>query len=134
MKTKFHEFQISSVYKGNKCWDDAKIKNYNNHTVTVRNTETGKSTRFEFWESIREVEIKTEEQLLWAFECFLTDALAYIQARNIDDFASEFGYQDSVSKCFKVYKACMKQAMKAKRVVGDEERLCNLVNEINEAA
>lgn len=132
MKTNFHEFRLTSVYKGDKNWN-CDIRNPNNHIITVYNTETGKYTRFEFWESIREIEIKTEKQLIWAFECFLSDALSGMQNRDIDDFQKEFGYE-SVSECIRAWKGCVSSARKAKRVVGDEQRLCDLINEINEAA
>ena len=133
MKTQFHEFQLSSVYKGDKCWDngDPGYPNYNNHVITVFNTETRKRTQFDFWESIHEKEIKTEKQLLWAFECFLDDALAAIQNKDEWDFFDEFGYEPS-RKAREIYNACKRSARKAKRVVGDEERLCELCNEINE--
>lgn len=132
MKTKFHEFTITSYYRGDKCWN-CDSKNYNNHIITVYNTETKSKTSFEFWESLKESEIKTEEQLVNAFECFLSDALAYIQARDIDDFSREFGYE-KVTECLRAYNGCKKAAKKAKRVVGDEDRLCDLINEINDAA
>ena len=133
MKTTFHEFKLSSTYKGDKYWDssDTRYQNRNNHIITVRNTLTNKKTTFEFWESIMEREIKTERQLIWAFECFLTDALATIQARDVWDFFSEFGYEPS-RKSFDTYNACKRSERKALRVVGDESRLCDLVNEINE--
>jgi len=132
MKTKFHEFQLTSTYKGDKNWG-CDVRNPNNHIITVTNTKTGKFTRFEFWESIVEVEIKTERQLINAFECFLSDALAGIQNSDIDDFQSEFGYT-SVKECIRAWKGCTNASRKAKRVVGDEDRICDLINEINEAA
>ena len=130
MKTTFHEFKLTSTYKGNKNWS-CDSRNSNNHIITVYNTETGKYTRFEFWESIVEREIRTERQLIGAFECFLSDALTGIQNRDIDDFANEFGYT-SVKECIRAWKGCTNAARKAKRVVGDESRLCDLINEIND--
>lgn len=130
MKTQFHEFKLSSKYKGNKNWANGS-NNKNNHIITVRNTETGKLTRFEFWESVIEKEIKTEKQLLWAFYCFMSDALAYIQNHTIDDFADEFGYT-KISEAIRIYKACKASADKTLRIGLDEDRLCDLLNEINE--
>ena len=136
MKTKFHEFDIISTYKGDKCWNCSgdvgthRTENWNNHIVTVRNMETKKTTRFEFWESNAEKKIRTKEQLLEAFMCFLDDALAAINNRDEWDFFDEFGYEPS-RKAKEIYEACKKSARKAKRVVGNEQRICDLINEIN---
>ena len=132
MKTKFHEFNLSSTYKGDKAWKGMP-KNTNNHIITVTNTETNKRTRFEFWESLSETEITTERQLINAFECFLSDALATTNCRDVWDFFSEFGYEPTREN-YEIYKACQRALKKAQRVIGDEERLCDLINEISEAA
>lgn len=132
MKTKFHEFNLTSTYKGDKCWDAEgySCRNYNNHIITVYNTRTRKATRFEFWESLHEIEIRTRKQLIWAFECFLSDALSAIQNEDEWDFFDEYGYTPS-RKAKEIYEACKRSARKAKRVVGDEQRICDLINEIN---
>lgn len=136
MKTKFHEFNLTSTYKGDKCWDvdgdvgSYRTRNYNNHIITVYNRITRKATRFEFWESLHEIEIRTRKQLLWAFECFLSDALSVMQNEDEWDFFDEYGYTPS-RKAKEVYDACKKSAQKALRVVGSEQRICDLINEIN---
>lgn len=53
MKTTYKNFKITSTFLGDKAWNaDEKNTNYNNHLVTVVNTETHKKTAFEFWGSI----------------------------------------------------------------------------------
>ena len=46
-----------------------------------------------------------EDGLREAFYYFLSDGIAYVNSRDIDDFQSEFGYKN-VSECIRVYKAC----------------------------
>lgn len=50
----------------------------------------------------------------------LMDADAYNNTRDLDDFASEFGYE-KISECIRAYKACKAQAEKVKRLFTDEE-------------
>lgn len=50
MKAQYNEFKIASTFLGNKLWNaDEKMQNYNNHLITIVNTETHKKTSFEFW-------------------------------------------------------------------------------------
>ena len=133
MKTIFKEFRISSVYKGDKCWQHSSVVNYNNHIITITNTLTNKRTCFEFWMSVAYPVIETKQDLLQAFQCFLEDALAVIQTEDQWDFFKEFGYTPN-RESYEIYNACKRSATKAKRVVGNEQRLCDLVNEINDIA
>lgn len=130
MRMRFHEFRITSTYKGDKCWRNCNIHNYNNHVITVFNTETKKKTRFDFWASIANPTVETERDLLGAFQCFLDDALAVMQTKDEWDFFDEFGYKAS-REAHEIYKACKRTEAKVKRVIGDEQRVCDLINEIN---
>ena len=46
-----------------------------------------------------------EDGLVNAFYCLLSDAVAYANAEDIDDFQREFGY-DKVSECIEAYNGC----------------------------
>ena len=73
MKTTFKNFKLSSSYACEKSspWGaDAERHN----RITIINTDNGKKTSFDFWESANSPEIKTKETLLGAYECFLSDS------------------------------------------------------------
>lgn len=83
--------------------------------VTVENVKTGVVEAFNFWDSEANFANKKNtlksKDLVNAFGCFVSDALAY--ANNADDvlsFAEEFGYKD-FNKMRKAYKACEKAKM-----------------------
>ena len=77
MTTIYKNFKLTSTYIGSKPWNtDAKMQNNNNHRITVTNTSIHKRTSFEFWGSIVNPEIKKEQELLFAFYCFLSDGLS----------------------------------------------------------
>ena len=50
-------------------------------------------------------EVANENDLASALHCFLLDAIAFENAKDIDDFASEFGYT-KISECIAAYNAC----------------------------
>lgn len=135
-KATFKNYKISAKYKGDKVWNlktstGRVVENWNNHTVTVTNTETGKQTRFDFWTSIMYPRMRTENDILEAFQCFLDEALSYIEARDEWDFYSEFGYTPS-REAHKVWLSCKRQAEKAKRLVGNVDDLYELSNALRE--
>ena len=116
MKTTYNEYKITSVYKGTKNWNfDTKLDNYNNHMIYITNTETQKKCGFEFWNSIAEGEIVTEESLMNAIWCFIQDAIS--GQMNYDEFTSEFGELDNSKK---VHKACQKSYEKYNRVFTED--------------
>lgn len=128
METTYRNIQLVSQYLGNKNWD-SDYTNYNNHKVTVKNLDTGKWTWFEFWESIRDVEIQTEDQLLFAFYCFLMDALA--GEMEFLDFCNEYGYDSFDQRAKKTWRACKKDAEKVKRILPGVDTN-EIVNELQE--
>jgi len=115
MKMEFMNFKIESEFKGDKLspWSDAKYKNYNNHIIKVYNKITKKRISFEFWESI---EITTEDQLLNAFECLISDAISGNQNETFEEFCQEFGYDEDSRQAEKTYKECKKSYDKIKRI------------------
>ena len=131
MRTQYNEFKITSTFLGDKLWNaDDKMQNYNNHLVTVVNTETHKKTAFEFWGSIIKPEIETEQELLFAFYCFLSDGQG--SRYGFEEFCSEFGYDTDSRRAYKTFKACEKSLHKAERIGIDEEMACDIMNDLSE--
>lgn len=132
MKATYKQFTITTTGKFNKCWscDD---RNYNNHIVTVKNTESGKVTRFEFWCSIRQPEFESEYDVLNAFYCFVSDALSGLES--FESFCGEFGYDTDSRKAEKIYKACKRDYAKFERVSGfSDDEMYDFINELSEIA
>lgn len=118
MKVNFEKFCISSKYTGSKPapWDE---HNYNHHTITVTNRETGEKTRFDFWSSIVQPQIEKEYDLLNAFYCFVSDAFSGEQS--FSDFCADFGYDEDSRKAWNTWKACVRSARKWERISGFSE-------------
>ena len=131
MKTTYKEFNLNSTFKGDKVWNaDEKQENYNNHIITVTNTETKQKVSFEFWGSIANPEIKTEKELLYAFYCFVEDALS--GKMDFSEFCSEFGYDTDSRKAEKTWKACKRSTVKFERLyTGD---IYDFINKLQEVA
>ena len=123
--TMFNEFKLTSVYKGNKPAAFMSV-NRNNHTVYVTNTNTGNRASFEYWESLNKQIISSDNQLLMAFQCFLSDATAGDLSRF--DFISEFGYDCKTGK--KIHIECEKQLKKALNVCLDLNNVYDTLNEL----
>jgi hypothetical protein len=99
----------------------------------VKNTESGKTTRFEFWCSIMHPKFETEYDVLNAFYCFVSDALSGLYS--FDEFCSEFGYDTDSRKAEKIYKACKRAYTKFERVSGfSENEMYDFINELAEIA
>ena len=90
MKATYKQFEINTVYHGDKCWS-CDNRNYNNHIVTVKNKENGKTTLFEFWCSIMHPEFESEYDVLNAFYCFVSDALSGLYDDGFHICPDEFG-------------------------------------------
>lgn len=131
MKTTYKEFNLNSTFKGDKVWNaDEKQENYNNHIITVTNTETKQKVSFEFWGSIANPEIKTEKELLYAFYCFVEDALS--GKMDFSEFCSEFGCDTDSRKAEKTWKACKRSTVKFERLyTGD---IYDFINKLQEVA
>ena len=128
MKTNYKNFEITAVYAGDKCspWD---VRNYNYHKITVKNTETGKKTSFDFWCSIAHPEIEDENDILEAFDCFLRDATA--GDYDIDDFYNEFYGDGEIKDAVKAWHGCQRSLKKALRVIGNIDTIYDLLNELD---
>lgn len=113
MKTTYQEFEISSKSLGSiPCdWDNG--RNHNTDKITVKNKNNGLRTSFTFYQSVAQPEFKKEKELLWAFRCFVSDAIS--GEYDFDEFCSEFGY-DKPSFAYKTWRECQKSLRKFKRI------------------
>ena len=128
MKTNYKNFEITAAYAGDKCspWDEY---NYNYYKISVKNTETRKSTTFDFWCSIAHPEIENEKDILEAFDCFLRDATA--GDYDLDDFYNEFYGDGKINNALRAWKACKKAYKNAVRVIGDIDTIYNLLEDLD---
>lgn len=133
LKTSFGEFKIKSKFIGNKIapWSkDDKNQNENYHKITV--SHNGKRLSFDFWASIAQPELNSENDLHHAFYCFLSDAVS--AKDSFENFCSEFGYDSDSRTAERIYKACEKSCAKLERIFdGDVYDLINEVQEITNA-
>ena len=128
MKTTYKNISIKSQFLNNKNRNfGGNIDNFNNHKITVVNLETKKRLSFEFWSSNAIGEIKTEIDLIEAFESFLSDACA--AKESLEDFCSKFGYELKEGR--KIYNVCVKSLNKYERVLSEYD-IYDLINELNE--
>lgn len=129
-KAKYQNYIVTANYTGSKpaAWNPS---NYNHHTITVRNTDTGRKTSFDFWASIANPELETEYDILNAFRCFLEDACS--GSESFEDFCSEYGYDTDSRKAEKVWKACKRAAVKFSRIAPDTD-IYDLINSMEEYA
>lgn len=130
MKTLYKNLQLNSTYLNNKNWNSCDMKNMNNHRITVVNKDTKKRTSFEYWESIKEKEIKTERQLIFALYCFLSDA-SYIYD-GYEWFCSNLGYDKYDKESKRLYHACWKSAEKLERIGLTQNDIYNMLNDLQE--
>ena len=131
MKTTYKNYKIKSEYKGDKAaaWGD-KQENWNRHIVTVRNTETKRAVRFDFWGSMMNPELQSDYDLRNAFYCFVSDAISGKLA--FSEFCSEFGYDEDSRTAEKTWKACKRAAEKADKIISGD--IYDFINELQEVA
>lgn len=116
METKINyngtEITLSGEYVGTaRPWGEEYVKQHHNVTVYIGD----KWTEFDFYCNDGEL---GEDGLREAFYFFLSDGIAYNNARDIDDFASEFGYT-KVSECIKAYDGCKDSWENWQAICGD---------------
>jgi hypothetical protein len=130
METTFDGYRIKATYLGDKKADwGGDTENWNNHMVAV--SRNGRRIGFEFWASIMYPELRGRGDLLQAFACFLSDAIA--GGQTFDDFCADFGYDTDSRKAWKSWKACQRAALKARRLLNGDD-LYQLEQAVSEAA
>ena len=133
MKTEYKGFTISDNWAQKKVsgWSGPCPAGMNqHHIITVKFGD--KLTKFDFWGSRVHPEIETDADLLDAFSCFVSDAIA-----GVDDFSmfcGEFGYDEyeDAGKVLKIWKACQRAKEKLMRIYpGDLWDLANELDKMN---
>jgi len=115
MIAKFKNFKVKAEFHGDKAasWNG---NNYNYYKVIVKNSETGATTSFDFWASLARPELDTESDVLNAFYCFVSDAVA--GSGDFETFCDEYGYNNDSIKALKTFRACKRSNRKFSRVSG----------------
>jgi hypothetical protein len=129
MKAKFENIQVKAVFLGDKpsFWNP---KNYNNSKVSVKNTNTGVKVSFDFWGSIMNPDLATEEDLLRTLNFFMLDVQR--GAMEFEDFRSKMGYDVDSIQAKKAWKACKKLLKKAMFLFGDIRMIHEFASKLNE--
>ena len=134
METTFKNLKIKSEFQGGKAapWNNNSLPtNYNHHVITVTNMDDDTSASFDFWASQMRPEIQSENDLLGALDCFLSDAIS--GEMDLNEFYREFYYgTDDIEEATKTHKACQKAFENALYVIGDTETIYSMANEIRE--
>ena len=86
----------------------------NHYRVTIR--VNGKRHTFDFWGSYADMTQGKPAELRAALSCFASDAMAFDNTRDVDDFSAEFGYTKP-SEAIRAYNGC-KAARKAAARLG----------------
>lgn len=130
--TTYREFKISAKFDGKKVasWD---ANNDRHNKVTVKNLNNGKRTSFDFWGSVKNPRVESEYDLLNAFYCFVSDALAGVDS--FENFCSEFGYDTDSRNAEKIWRACKRSTNKFFNLTGYSlDMVYDLVNDLQEVA
>lgn len=130
--TTYKNFKISAEFDGKKVasWD---ANNDRHNKVTVKNLDNGKRTSFDFWGSVKNPRVESEYDLLNAFYCFVSDALAGVDS--FENFCSEFGYDTDSRNAEKIWRACKRSTNKIFNLTGySVDMLYDLVNDLQEVA
>ena len=114
VRTQYKEFNLRAEFIGGKNWR-WDLTNTNYHHIYIVNSKTGHYTYFEFWESISKGKVSTEEDLLNAFDCFLTDALEVCDS-TYEEFCYNLGYDIDSRESKVTYRLCNKAYDKFQRV------------------
>jgi len=138
LKWKDKEFKIISI--GRKEFHDEDLRGWRNRykilvELVVKN-QRNPFTGFDFHDSIDNYsngkQRLTDNDLIWAFDCFLTDGEAYLSNQDIDEFANMFGYT-KVSEALKAYNGCKRSYEKISKTLGiSDDELYDLINYLHE--
>ena len=116
---------IESIFAGtkNSLWD---AKKEQHHIVSV--SANNKTISFNFWTSIAQPTIDSEDYLLDAFYCFISDGMSADMSFN--EFCNELGYDvysdDDKQTASTIYSACRDNFIKLEQLsIGDIYDVCN---------
>lgn len=118
VSTIWNGYRITATHTGSKPapWDDYS-ENWNHHRITI--SKDGRRTSFDFWAKIAKPRLTTREDLLGAFQCILSDALA--GGLGFDVFCDKAGYDICSVEALKNWKACWRVLKKLSRVLGGDK-------------
>ena len=117
MQYRYKHYHITTTYEAEKARDG--FMAYQHNRVTVMNTRTKAKASFDFWGSQVQPEIRSPGDCCNALECWLSDGIAFHNANDVDDFASEFGYT-GIPQAIKAYRGCEKAWGQIQRVIDDD--------------
>lgn len=120
---------LKSTYLGDKSkvWSVGGKPNPHNHEVVVE--YGGNSITFDFWGSIMNPDISNEQELVFAFYCFLSDAVSGYNS--LDEFGQLLGEGLFVSQVQNMYNACVEAKDKAETLFNGID-LYELLDDIQE--
>ena len=105
---------------------------HNQFKVAITNESTGDTTSFDYYGSFNDYkECKTTiegNDLLNAFECFISDAIAGNE--EFEEFCSNFGYDSDSRTAERIHKECIKSLAKAQSIIDGD--LYDFANELQE--
>lgn len=90
-------------------------KKANQYTVTLKYGR--RQMTIPFFMGIAHTNEPTLEDVM---PCLVSDYFAAENARNFEDFANDFGYDTDSRKAEKIYKQCLKEAEKMKKLFGND--------------
>lgn len=130
-KSEFRDVTLELRKTGTETSDIKQFKGYPiwRYSLLVK-TEEGQE-RFAFHGSVAGYQEGTEPKAKEVFEMVLSDAISYINAEGIDDFAECFGYE-KVSKTLEAWKGCKKTADKLKKLGFSEDDLFEMANALRD--
>ena len=100
------------------------------YNVRIHSDATGAEVRFDFTDSIANEEAGKQglakDELLWAFRCFVEDALA--GESSFEDFASDYGYDLDSYSARQIHKACKRASAKFAKLYHDGRDPADVVN------
>lgn len=101
IKYQGQEIKLTSKYQGVAYpWGEKYQKNHYRVFITIN----GEKVQFEYYTNA--ISPLKEDELINAFYCFLSDGIAYINARDLTDFCNEFGYEAYDAESRRVFAAC----------------------------
>lgn len=126
MEANFGILKLTATFRGDKIapWSADKRGNWNYHVITVTNINPKKRTRFDYWASEHDPEVRNGLQLLNAFECFVSDAIA--GADGFENFCAESRYDTDSRQVEKVWRTCQRARQKLRRLVFSDDDIYEL--------
>ena len=131
--SKYANFIIKGNYHGlvSKKWDIHSTWNCYKYIATVKNENTGKYIKFNYYEGIGNKANNLNP--LQAFYSFLMDAISYINAPDFISFCNDFGYEYYDINAKKCYAGCESAYNRFIKLSGfNENEFYNFYNEFCE--